>query len=147
MLPVPPALIHPHPERPMTHHAEGAFEVKLTPLTEGNTDWGALGRFGLDKRFSGDLEATSRGQMLSCGDPKGGSAGYVAIEVLTGSLGGRRGGFALQHSGTMQDGRSDMVITVVPGSGTGELKGLAGTFRILLEGGKHRYAFDYTLPE
>lgn len=147
MLPAPPVLIHPRPETPMTHHAEGAFEVKLTPLTEGNADWGALGRFGLDKRFSGDLEATSRGQMLSCGDPKRGAAGYVAIEVVTGSLGGRQGSFALQHSGAMQDGRSDMVITVVPGSGTGELKGLAGTFRILLEGGQHRYAFDYTLPE
>ena len=131
----------------MTHHAEGAFEVKLQPLAGDNADWGGLGRFGLDKRFTGCLEATSRGQMLSSGDPKGGSAGYVAIETVTGSLGGRQGSFALQHTGVMEPGRSVMTITVVPGSGTGELKGLAGTFHILIEGGKHTYTFDYTLPE
>lgn len=146
MLPAPPAHIQVHPERPMTHHAEGAFEVKLQPLTADNADWGGLGRFGLDKRFTGALEGTSRGQMLSSGDPRSGAAGYVAIETVTGALDGRRGSFALQHTGSMEAGRSAMTITVVPGSGTGELQGLAGTFQILMEGGAHHYVFDYTLP-
>ena len=149
MLPMPPACISApsHPPLQETHmsHATGSFEVKVQPLTADNADWGAFGRLSIDKAFHGDLEGTSRGQMLAEGDGKGASGGYVALERVTGTLGGRKGSFVLMHTGTLVDRRPEMVITVVPGSGTGELAGLSGRFRILIEGGKHSYAFEYTL--
>ena len=130
----------------MPAHATGSFDVKVQPLTADNADWGAFGRLSIDKVFHGDLEGTSRGQMLAEGDGKGAFGGYVALERVTGTLRGRKGSFVLMHTGTLVDGRPDMGITVVPGSGTGELAGLSGHFRILIEGGKHRYAFEYALP-
>ena len=132
----------------MTMRAAGPFDVKLVPqATDPATGGDAIGRFALDKRFHGDLEATSVGQMLAVrGEPKD-SAGYVAMEIVTGSLHGRSGSFALQHSGTMHAGSQQLVIGVVPGSGTGALAGLSGTMQITIaDGGKHAYAFDYTLP-
>jgi hypothetical protein len=100
----------------------------------------------IDKQFHGDLEATSKGQMLTAGTEVQGSAGYVAIERVSGTLGGRSGTFALQHSGTMTRGEPQLSITVVPDSGTGQLVGLAGTMLITIADGKHSYGFDYTLP-
>jgi hypothetical protein len=100
----------------------------------------------IDKQFHGDLEATSKGQMLAAGTEVQGSAGYVAIERVSGTLGGRSGTFALQHSGTMTRGEPQLIITVVPDSGTGQLVGLAGTMTITIADGKHQYGFDYTLP-
>ena len=133
----------------MNQHASGPFEVKIAPQPADNPQAQAagVGRMSLDKRFHGDLEATSVGQMLAVrGEPKD-SAGYVAMEIVTGSLHGRSGSFALQHSGTMHAGGQQLVIAVVPGSGTGALAGLSGTMQITIaEGGKHAYAFDYTLP-
>jgi hypothetical protein len=102
---------------------------------------------GIDKQISGDLEATTQGEMFSGGDPRSGSAGYVAMEVVTGTLAGRSGSFALQHFATMDEQGPKMSVLVVPGSGAGELKGIAGTFAIRIEGGKHFYDLDYTLPE
>jgi hypothetical protein len=93
------------------------------------------------------LEATTKGEMFSGGDPKSGVAGYVAIEVVTGTLNGKHGSFALQHSATMDASGPKMSVIVVPGSGTGDQKGIAGTFTIRIEGGQHFYDFDYTLPE
>jgi hypothetical protein len=90
---------------------------------------------------------TSKGEMFSGGDPKAGTAGYVAIEMVTGTLAGKHGSFALQHSATMDASGPKMTVIVVPGSGTGELKGIAGTFTIWIEGGQHLYDLDYTLPE
>jgi len=131
----------------MTAHATGPFDVKLAPQTfEGAPDGARLGRFTLDKQFAGDLEGTSRGQMLSAGTDVTGSAGYVAIEHVNGTLHGRSGTFALQHSGTMTRGTPSLSITVVPDSGTGQLGGLAGTMTIVITDGKHTYEFDYTLP-
>jgi Protein of unknown function (DUF3224) len=131
----------------VTLHASGPFDVKMTPEATDTADAGSpLGRFALDKRFHGDLEATSRGTMLTAGDPATGSAGYVAVERVSGTLHGRRGTFALQHSGTMTRGVSQLTIAVVPDSGTGELEGLAGTMAIVVEGGKHSYDLAYTLP-
>jgi hypothetical protein len=100
----------------------------------------------LDKKIHGDLEGTSQGQMLTGGVVKG-SGGYVAMEKITGTLKGRSGSFLLQHSATMTKGEPQLSITVVPDSGTGELAGLAGTFNIKIDAGKHSYEFDYSLPE
>ncbi len=104
-----------------------------------------VGRLALDKQFSGDLEATSKGQMLAVRTEIQGSAGYVAMERVTGTLHGQSGTFALQHSGTMNRGAPQLVVTVVPDSGTGQLAGIAGTLTITIEGGKHSYDLDYTI--
>jgi Protein of unknown function (DUF3224) len=128
----------------MTSRASGTFEVKLTPQA---TDDAALGRMSLDKQFHGDLEATSKGEMLTAGTSVKGSAGYVAIERVSGTLQGRSGTFILQHSGTMTRGAPQLTITVVPDSGTGQLAGLAGKMTIEIADGKHSYDFEYTLAE
>jgi len=131
----------------MPGHAAGPFDVKLTPQPpEEKVGDPTVGRMAIDKQFHGDLEATSKGQMLSTmGDVKG-SAGYVAMERVSGTLHGRKGTFALQHSGTMTRGAPSLKITVVPDSGTGELVGLAGVMEIHIVEGKHSYDFAYTLP-
>jgi hypothetical protein len=130
----------------MTRHASGSFEVTLTPQAPDETTGAAIGRLLIDKQFHGDIEATSKGQMLAAGTATEGSAGYVAIEQATGTLHGRSGSFVLQHSGTMARGEGQLVIMVVPDSGTGELVGLEGTMTISIVDGKHLYGFDYTLP-
>lgn len=132
----------------MAMRASGAFEVKLSPLAADDPTAGSpLGRMSIDKQFRGDLEATSRGEMLTAGTSVHGSAGYVAIEQVAGSLHGRQGTFVLQHSGTMTRGVPELTITVVPDSGSGELAGLAGRMTIQIAGGKHSYGFEYTLGE
>ena len=126
-------------------HAAGTFEVKLQPqASEAGAD-ATLGRLSIDKQFHGDLEGTSQGQMLTAGTDVEGSAGYVAIERVTGTLHGRRGSFALQHSGTMARGEPSLAIRVVPDSGAGELAGLSGSMSITIAGGKHSYDFEYAL--
>jgi len=128
----------------MTHHAHGAFTVNIQPLTPPPAE--GVGRFSIDKQIHGDLEATSKGEMFSAGDPKQGTAGYVAIEVVTGTLAGKHGSFALQHMATIDKNGPKMNVVIVPGSGTGELKGIEGTFTIHIDKGQHSYDFDYTLP-
>ncbi|WP_432719617.1 DUF3224 domain-containing protein [Jeongeupia wiesaeckerbachi] len=123
--------------------ASGTFEVDLHALALHDAADGTLGRRAIDKRFSGDLVATSVGEMLSAGTAVQGSAGYVAIERVSGTLAGRAGGFTLQHSGTMTRGTPQLSVSVVPDSGTGELSGLCGTLAIRIEGGRHFYDFDY----
>src|SRR6185295_7416413 len=108
----------------MTLRATGAFDVKLSPLTDEPPAEPGLGRMAISKQFHGDLEATSRGQMLTAGTEVKNSAGYVAIERVSGTVGGRRGSFVLQHTGTMNRGTPSLSISVVPDSGTGELTGL-----------------------
>ena len=128
----------------MTATAKGPFDVKLTPQGAA-TDPAAVGRMSLDKTFHGDLAGTSVGEMLAVRTAVAGSAGYVAIERVTGSLEGRTGSFVLQHSGTMTRGTPSLTLTVVPDSGTRELTGLAGQMAIDIVDGKHHYRFDYTL--
>jgi len=131
----------------MTTHASGTFEVKLTPQpADDYADGATLGRMTIDKQFHGDLEATSKGQMLTGMASVKGSAGYVAIERVSGVLAGRRGTFVLQHSGSMNRGAPSLTISVVPDSGTDQLAGLAGTMVINVVEGRHSYTFDYTLP-
>jgi hypothetical protein len=126
--------------------ASGPFDVKMTPQPpDENAGDAPIGRMSLDKQFHGDLEATSKGQMLAAGTEVKGSAGYVAMERVTGTLHGQSGTFVLQHTGTMNRGTPSLTITVVPDSGTGGLAGLAGTMTIEVADGKHSYGFEYTL--
>ena len=126
--------------------ASGTFEVKVAPVSTDDDGSGSpLGRFSIEKQFSGDLTGTSTGEMLSAGSPAKGSAGYVAMERVNGVLAGHRGSFVFQHSATMHRGVNTLSIQVVPASGSGELAGLSGTFAIVIEGGKHSYEFDYEL--
>lgn len=128
-----------------TTKAAGPFDVKMTPQSAAEA---AVGRFTLDKKYHGDLEGSGNGEMLTGMTSVKGSAGYVAIEKVTGSLAGRRGGFHLQHSGLMNRGTPSLSITVIPDSGTGELTGLSGSMSIVIAAdGSHSYTFNYSLPE
>ena len=130
------------------HQARGSFEVALTPHKgEGDPDDPSLGRMSIAKTFTGDLEGSSTGQMLSARTATQGSAGYVAIELVDGTLQGRKGTFVLQHSGSMDRGAPSLSVTVVPDSGTAELEGLSGSMEIIIDGGEHSYVLDYSLPE
>ena len=136
-----------------SHHASGAFDVQMQPqpaadetLTPGATPGVTFGRLLLSKTYHGDLQATASGQMLSAVTPTAGSAGYVAIEHVTGTLHGRAGSFVLQHSGLMNRGDKQLSISVVPDSGSGELAGLQGRLDIRMTEGKHFYELVYTLP-
>lgn len=120
------------------------FEIELSPAAAGELD-GAAGRFEFTKSWSGGIEGTGRGFMASGGDPQSGSAGYVALEVVEGSVDGRAGSFLLQQFGMMESGGQRLEYAVVPGSGTGELAGLAGTVSLAVEGGVHRVELDYSL--
>ena len=135
-------------ETTMTTHARGPFEVKIGQLDAYNKDEGAgLARMSIDKQYHGDMEATSKGEMLAAGSGgKGSSGGYVAIERVTGSLDGHSGSFVLQHNATMTRGEPYLNIVVVPDSGTGAFAGLTGKMNIVIADGKHSYEFDYTLP-
>ncbi len=127
-----------------TSHAKGAFDVKLTPQSDESA---AVGRLSIDKQFHGDLEGTSKGEMLAMTTSVDGSAGYVAMEQVNGKLKGRTGAFALQHTGTLNRGAAQLSVTVVPDSATGELTGLSGRMEIIIADGKHSYEFEYTLPD
>lgn len=130
----------------MTMQARGTFVVKLTSQDLGSMDAAYLGARSIDKRFSGDLEGTSRGLMLAAGTPVKGSAGYVAIERVTGTLEGRQGEFTLQHHGIMNRGEGTLHLVVIPDSATDALEGLSGSMRIIIADGTHSYEFDYILP-
>ncbi len=129
----------------MPHHAHGTFNVSMQPLTPAPAE--GLSRFSIDKQIHGDLEGTTKGEMFSGGDPKQGVAGYVAMEVFTGTLAGKHGSFALQHLATMDQSGQKMSVVVVPGSGSKELQGIAGTFIIQIANGVHSYDFDYSLTD
>jgi hypothetical protein len=130
-------------------HAAGPFDVEMQPDPNYETAEGGvvLGRVAFKKQFHGALDATSVVQMLSAGSPVKGSAGYVAIERVVGTLDGRAGAFILQHNATMNRGQPSLAIVVVPDTGTGGLVGLAGTMAIDIVEGKHSYRFEYTLPD
>ncbi|MCG8455500.1 MAG: DUF3224 domain-containing protein [Holophagales bacterium] len=128
--------------------AKGTFEVKLEPMQLHDAlDDSLLGRMSIDKRFEGELEGTSRGEMLSARTATQGSAGYVAVEKVSATLAGRTGTFVLQHSSTMNRGEPVQSIQVVPDSATGELEGLEGTMVIEIAGGEHRYLLEYRFRE
>ena len=131
-----------------TRTAAGSFEVALAPMADAmGTSDPIIGRMSIDKRFQGDLEGASKGQMLGVRTAVGGSAGYVAMERVVGTLAGRAGSFVLQHSSTMKRGAPTQSITVVPDSGTEGLAGLAGSMTIERDGGAHSYRFEYWFDE
>ncbi|MBU5414563.1 DUF3224 domain-containing protein [Serratia ureilytica] len=128
-------------------HATGTFDIKLTRQTAtAEIETAKLSRMTIDKQFHGDLTAASLGEMLAVRMDAHGSAGYVAMERVTGTLHGHKGSFVLQHSGTMNRGVSSLQLTVVPDSGTGELTQLSGSMTIEIDQGTHRYTMDYVLP-
>lgn len=128
--------------------AKGTFEVKVTSLAaEENIGDPTIGRLSLEKTFAGDLVGISKGQMLGISTDLKESGGYVAAERVNGTLEGQKGTFALQHSGTMQGGKFDLNVIIVPDSGTGGLAGISGSLKIIIEKGKHFYELKYSLPE
>jgi hypothetical protein len=142
-----PAAVSPATSKDSTmHHAKGTFDPKIEPAAadEKVKDAG-IARLTIDKQYHGDLDAHSVGVMLATGSAKG-SGGYVAIERVTGTLDGRSGSFALQHSGTMDNGSPTLIVTVIPGSGTGGMQGISGKMQIIIADGKHSYDFEYSLP-
>ena len=130
----------------MTLHVTGPFDVKTTPQDDKSPD-PLLGRFLLDKQYHGDLEGTGIGQMLTAGTQVKGSGAYVAIEKVTGTLKGRKGSFVLQHMGIMTQNLPQLTISIVPDSGTDELKGITGKMIINIAAGKHSYDLEYMLPK
>lgn len=130
-----------------THKVTGEFSVKLNPI-EGyakGIDGVNLGRMSIDKTFTGELDAASTGEMLSAMTTTQGSAGYVAIEQVVGTLAGKQGSFVLQHFGSMDKGQDSLILNVIPDSGSNELTGLSGKMAIRIEGGNHFYDFEYQL--
>jgi hypothetical protein len=125
--------------------ASGTFAVKVTPQAPEEGDTSGIGRLLLDKQFEGDLEATSKGQMLAMSSAVEGSAGYVAMEQVTGTLHGKTGAFALQHFGKMTRGTPELNVMVVPDSGSSDLEGLSGRMQIIIADGSHSYEFEYEL--
>ena len=131
----------------MANHAAGTFNVNVKPIqADGDQELGRFARLSIDKQYHGALEGPSRGQMLAAETAVAGSGAYVAMERFDGTLDGRKGGFVLQHNGTMAGGVYDLSVSVVPDSGTDELAGISGTLRIVIEGKEHRYEFDYSIP-
>lgn len=126
--------------------ARGAFDVKVIPQPAGDSAGGPWGHFVLDKKYHGGLEGTAKGLMLASGDPSSGNAALVAFEQVSGTLAGRHGIFVLVHKGTIANGETNYHVSVVPGSGTGELAGLSGELTIINDKGKHSYVLEYSLP-
>ena len=132
-----------HAKDTIMSHAKGEFDVTLAPVSSADEP---VMRMSIDKHFHGDLEAHSIGQMMAGGNEANGARVYVALETVTGSLGGKLGSFILAHRGTMAANAQELSVIVVPDSGTGELTGISGTLNIEITGGKHFYTMDYLLP-
>lgn len=131
----------------MATRATGTFEVKLVPQPANEIEMAAgIGRWTIDKQIHGELEATTKGEMIASSDGTKSAGAYSALELVAGTLNGRKGSFVLQHTGTMTKTSPQLLITVVPESGTGELVGLTGKFVIKIVDKKHFYEFEYTLP-
>ena len=131
----------------MTRHAQGTFEVTITPQPLEGVGDPSVGRMIIEKQYHGELQGSSKGQMLAVGTPIDGSAGYVAMERVIGSVHGRHGSFALQHHGILNRGTPQLSVTIVPDSGTDALAGIAGRLEITVAEGEHAYLLDYTLPD
>jgi Protein of unknown function (DUF3224) len=130
----------------MTQHARGTFDVQLTPQTaDAYADALTLGRMTIDKQFAGDLVATSKGQMLTGMGNIQGSAAYVAIERVSGTLNGKHGSFVFHHTGVMSRGSQSLAIVIAPDSGTDELTGISGSMTLVIEGKTHSYDVEYTI--
>jgi len=133
----------------MVMRATGKFDVKITPQASDLAPEGPnLGRMSIEKQYHGDLDAAAKGEMITAaGIAVKESAAYSAVERVSGSLHGKKGTFALQHTGIMTRGTPSLNITVVPDSGTGELVGLTGKMDIIIEGKEHSYVLDYEIQK
>jgi hypothetical protein len=132
-------------QRGITMHAKGSFDVKVVPLPESG---GIPQRMSLEKQYHGALEASATGEMLAGGNQKAGSAGYVALETVSGTLDGHAGSFGIMQFGTILAGKPEMKIEIVPGSGVGALAGILGTMTIDFgPSGEHFYTLEYSLPK
>lgn len=128
--------------------ARGAFDVKIAPIETAHKDLKEIARYSLDKVYHGDLEGTGLGEMLAASGSVKGSGTYVAIEIVNGTLAGKKGTFALGHIGTQAHGQQNLSIKVVPDSGTGELAGISGELKIIIApDGKHTYEFEYQIQK
>lgn len=128
--------------------AKGNFSVTLMPQTLSEAASGSnIGRTSINKQFDGDLIGTSQGEMLSAAGSVKGSAAYVAIERVTGSLGQRQGSFVLQHCGIMDRGAARLTVNIIPDTGSGDFVGIAGVLHIHIVDGRHEYTLEYTLPD
>ncbi len=127
-------------------HAKGPFDVATKPVEQDKAEGSTLGRFSLDKTYHGALEATGKGEMLTVGTDVPGSAAYVAVERVVGTLDGKTGSFALVHRGSMRGKDVNMSVDIVPDSGAGALKGVTGRLIITVVEGKHQYELEYALP-
>jgi len=131
----------------VANHARGEFEVKLKPFAVEAAPDPSFGHMAIDKQFHGDIEGSSKGEMMASNSPQG-SGSYVALERVTATLRGRSGSFVLVHQGSMTRGADfKLNISVVPESGTGQLAGLSGQLTITITEGKHFYDFEYSLPD
>ena len=143
----PSLFAQPAAKAPVTHHTTGSFEPGVKALPPDFPAVPSLGRMTINKQLHGGIEGVGTGEMLTAMSETKGSAGYVAVEQVTGKVDGLTGSFSLIHMGIMDRGKPTLTVTVVPDSGTGELAGIAGTFMIhIAADGKHTYDFDYTLP-
>jgi len=131
---------------PVSATAKGTFDVKATPQPAAEGDDPSFSRMTFDKQFHGDMEGTSKVQMLAAGTSVKNSGAYVALEKVNATLAGHKGSFTLQHSATMNRGVPSLTITVVPDSGTDQLTSISGKLSIDIKDGKHFYTFEYTLP-
>lgn len=126
--------------------AEGTFSVQMTPVAREGVDEGAVPmHVRLDKTFEGELSGIASGELIGVTPGERGSGAYVAIERFEGVLAGRAGTFHMVHRGVMTRGAPDLLVTIVPNSGTGELSGISGRMHILIEPGIHRYRLEYTI--
>jgi hypothetical protein len=127
----------------MPTHAKGSFDVTITP--QDSAPDATVARMLLYKEFHGDLEAIAHGEMMAAHEPLTGAGVYVALDRVTGTLHGRRGSFLMAHRGIRNADGQELSIVIVPGSGTGQLTGIAGTVGIEIAGKEHFYSVDYEL--
>ncbi len=129
----------------MKNRADAAFKLESWDEKPYNEIEGApkLTRVKVTKTYHGDIEGESTLEYLMM-YRQDGTASFVGLERVVGSLGGRSGTFVLQHKGTFEGGKAKVECFVVSGSGTGELSGIRG------EGGfaaghaeQHAVTLDY----
>ena len=118
--------------------ATGRIEVKTyEPRTYEEVDGGPdLVEIHVTETFSGDIEGEGVVRFLQA-VRKDGSASFVGVERVTGSVGGRKGTFLLQDEGTLEGSTVKGEWFVIPGSGTGDLSGLRGEGGFEAELGQH----------
>jgi hypothetical protein len=131
----------------MKRTANARFAIKSwdeKPYGEGQ-ELPKLTRATVTKAFTGDIEGEGQVQylMMYRGD---GSATFVGLERIVGRVAGKAGSFVLQRIGTFEGGLAKESYSVIPGSGTGELRGLRGEGTSAVgHGNEHPMTLNYEL--